>query len=355
MNQSSPDLPTHWFMIRLSSLGDVALSTGVLAYWQRVHGWTFTVVTKEAFAPIFREHPAVTEIIALKNDELSFARLVPLFRTMARRANGAGLVDLHGTPRSRLLSLFWRGPVRRYNKLTLQRRFFLQSGGRFFQSALNACNVPQRYAKAVETIPPPRTELLPLIVLSESEKQDAARRLAGFPRQGRPLVALHPYAAHPDKAWTREAWQELIAALDADAMDWFVIGKVGSAETEERLPGIPPERDFTNATSLRETCALLRVADALVTGDSGPMHLAAGVGTPVAALFGPTTSEWGFAPAGPRDEIIETERDCRPCSLHGKSLCPHGRACMRDITPHMVMQGLARCLRKRATPSPAGE
>ena len=108
--------------------------------------WTFTVITREAFAPLFAGHPAVKQVIALRDEDLPLGKLVPLFRKLAASAGTAGLVDLHGTPRSRLLSLFWKGPVRRFDKLTLERRAFLASGGALFRQRLNTCNIPQRYA-----------------------------------------------------------------------------------------------------------------------------------------------------------------------------------------------------------------
>lgn len=346
----SPALPFHWFMIRLSSLGDVALTTGVLAWWRRTRGWTFTVITKAAFAPIFAGHPAVTRVIALNDDDLALSRLVPLFRKLAASAGPAGLIDLHGTPRSRLLSCLWQGPVRRFDKFGLERRVFLLSKGRLFRQRLNALNIPQRYAGAVDEQIPPRKELLPLIALTPEEcacGERIASRLTGTSR----LVALHPYAAHPNKAWSPEAWNKLAACLDAEGLAWFVIGRSGDAPP---CP-VPPERDFTNKTSLRETCALLKAADALITGDSGPMHLASGVGTPVVALFGPTTEEWGFMPAGPHDQIVQASGQkgqqlaCRPCSLHGGAPCSKGRLCMTSITPEQVLAALKTLLAQTAS------
>ena len=57
-------------MIRLSALGDVALTTGVLMRWRETLGLTFTVLTRESFAPLFFRHPAVREVVGLKTDDL---------------------------------------------------------------------------------------------------------------------------------------------------------------------------------------------------------------------------------------------------------------------------------------------
>ena len=125
--------PTEWVVIRLSALGDVALTTGVLEYWHRTRGWTFTVITREAFAPVLERHPAVRSIVGLAKEDLRFPRQLGVFRDLAEAHAGQGLLDLHGTLRTRLLSLLWKGPVKRYRKLGLERRLFLRSKGRLFR------------------------------------------------------------------------------------------------------------------------------------------------------------------------------------------------------------------------------
>jgi ADP-heptose:LPS heptosyltransferase len=70
------------------------------------------------------------------------------------------------------------------------------------------------------------------------------------------------------------------------------------------------------------------------------MHLAGGVDTPVLALFGPTSREWGFFPAGERDVVLQLDMPCRPCSLHGSKLCSHGAACLTRISPDMACKAL---------------
>lgn len=326
--------PVEWVVVRLSALGDLALITGVLEYWHRTRGWTFTVITREAFAPILERHPAVREVVALSKADLTCPRQLGVFRALAEKYAGQGLLDLHGTLRTRLLSLLWKGPVRRYPKLGLERRLFLLSKGQFFRERLHLWNVPQRYALAVESVPPSRAELLPHVWLSEEEEADGRSLLASLPDGGVPPVALHPYATHPDKAWKESSWRRLMSILDERGLPWIVIGR---GKGMEDLPAV---RDFTNRTTLRETCALLRASSVLVTGDSGPMHLAGAVGTPVVALFGPTAEEWGFFPSGPNDRVLQAPLDCRPCTLHGKKHCNRDHACMHAITPEQVVRVL---------------
>ena len=328
----SPHLPKHWLVVRFSSMGDVTLSTGVLRRLHEQRGWTFTVLTRPAWAPLFTGHPAIRAVLAPDEAHLRGAAYRQFARNLAQNGvePGTGLLDLHGSLRSRLLSFYWRGIQRKAVGFSLRRRILLWSGGRFFRAALRQYNVPQRYALAVEDHAPPRATLLPVVYLSQEERAEGRALLAEAGIHGeRPLVALHPYAAHALKAWPRGCWQTLAADLEERGMDWCVLGQgetfLGSA------------RDLTGKTSLRQSCAVLSHARALVTGDSGPMHLASAVGVPLVALFGPTGPEWGFYPEGPLDAVLEAKPACRPCSLHGKARCKNGQPCMQDIAPAAVL------------------
>jgi len=318
-------------VFRLGHLGDVALTTGVLSYWHEEKGDTFIFITRTGNAPLFKGNPAIEKIITLSDEQLKGAAWLKTAGLLARKYKKHTLLDLHGTLRSRILSLRWKGPVRRYPKLNLARRLYSATHAERYRNILEATNVPQRYAMAVEDRPPGQEELLPRIFLSDKELAGASDLLTGM-TVGKPLIALHPYATHPSKQWPREHWLGLTGLLAGSGIDWFVVGRDTNPLFAEH------EHDLTNKTDLRETCALMARSDLLITGDSGPMHLACGVGTPVAALFGPTSKAWGFYPAGPEDRVLELPLDCRPCSLHGAQSCKKGFECVLAITPEKVME-----------------
>ena len=95
--------------------------------------------------------------------------------------------------------------------------------------------------------------------------------------------------------------------------------------------------------SLQETGALLGRARALVSGDTGVMHMATGVGTPVVALFGPTVGQFGFFPYRAPAVVLERPLDCRPCSATGTAHCPMGHhRCLGDIAPAEVAAAVQR-------------
>jgi ADP-heptose:LPS heptosyltransferase len=331
-------------VFRLSHLGDVALTTGVLTHWHETHGDSFIFITRRAHAPILDGHPALSRVIGLEDREVK--EWLNTARALAREFAEHELIDLHGTLRSRILSLLWRGPVRRYPKLGLTRRLYDRTHADRLRVRLEATTVPQRYAMALDAQPPAAATLGPRLHPTCAERAEADMRLTDFDEY-QPIIALHPYATHPAKQWPREHWLGLTGLLAGANMNWFVVGR----DPAPLLPG--HERDFTNKTDLRETCALMELADVLVSADSGPMHLASGVGTPVAALFGPTTRAWGFYPSGPDDRILELPLGCRPCSLHGGGTCTKGHQCLNAIAPETVMTTLGEMLAQTRHGAPA--
>lgn len=332
------ELPSSWVVVRLSALGDAILTTGLLDLLHRERGWTFTVLTKRANAPVFDNHPAVAAVERPRPLDLAPAGWLRYARGLARRHAGSGLLDLHGVLRSHLLSLFWQGPVRRSPKFGLERRLLALFGpaqAPWAARRLAGCNTPQRYSLAVLPQAPSRAELRPRLRLSPAELDGARRMLdrIGLDPKLRP-VALHPFATHPGKEWPARHWQGLAALLDSTGIPWFTLGR---SDAPSPLPG---PRDLTNRTDLRRAAALIALSRGLVTGDSGPMHLGAAVATPVVALFGPTTVHWGFFPSGERDTVLEPDLACRPCSLHGGRGCSRPDPCMAAIAPARVLEAV---------------
>ena len=78
---------------------------------------------------------------------------------------------------------------------------------------------------------------------------------------------------------------------------------------------------------------MLKRAAALISGDTGVMHMATGVGTPVVALFGPTVRQFGFFPYNAHASVVERNLGCRPCSSHGGDACPLGHHLLHARDP----------------------
>jgi heptosyltransferase-2 len=103
--------------------------------------------------------------------------------------------------------------------------------------------------------------------------------------------------------------------------------------------------NLAGALSLLASAAVIKRCHLLVANDSGLMHIAEAVGTPVIAIFGSTTRELGFFPQLASSVVVENHGlPCRPCSHLGRQSCPLGHfRCMRDIHPAKI-EAVAKAL-----------
>ena len=335
----------HFVVARLSSLGDVVLTTGVLHYLHVEYGCTFSVITREMYAPFFASLSSVKAIHGLPNT-IPFLHFYRIGRSLARQYQTVPLIDLHGTLRTRVLRLFWHAPTYVYCKYTKERRKFLYRRTTLMQQRLLQYTVPQRYFTGFITpleecigsavhVPSARA-LQPYIPITDDEHNICKKFQYPFE-----TVAIHPYAMYTTKMWPTEYWDRLITALYQRGYRCTILGKSTKVYHHKIIDTV---YNYTNRTSIAESIALIRASRILITADSGLMHVASATGTPVVALFGPTVKEWGFFPQKPSIVLEDTSLTCRPCSLHGKEECIYQHECMRHIEPDMVVSRVLELL-----------
>ena len=166
----------------------------------------------------------------------------------------------------------------------------------------------------------------------------------GLPSSMRPLI-LAPGAKHQTKIWLNENWVELMKSAYRHGFQSQVI--VGDRDDAQLVDTIidqveHPVLNTVGSTCIDELIAWVKLGIAVVSSDSGPMHIAAALDVPLVAIFGPTVTEFGFAPFRCRSRIVEVkDLDCRPCHAHGTDRCPrrHFR-CMKDIDVETVFKAL---------------
>ncbi|MCB0421449.1 MAG: glycosyltransferase family 9 protein [Bdellovibrionales bacterium] len=160
-------------------------------------------------------------------------------------------------------------------------------------------------------------------------------------------VFLAPGSTWNTKRWGREHYIQLSHWLKDLG---YQVELLGSPEERELCQSIadqvPGLQNHAGKTSLIETLALLRTGQALVCNDSGAMHMAAVVGLPTVAVFGPTTLDLGYRPWQSRAIVVQNNLlDCRPCGLHGAQRCPLGHhQCMKDLKVERVIQAFSKLL-----------
>lgn len=147
---------------------------------------------------------------------------------------------------------------------------------------------------------------LPHIEVPDAEV-DAWRARNGLAKDGRPVVAFAPGAVGPGKAWPPERYAELAQRLATEGANVWVLGGPNEKDIASAIceRGGAPVRDLTG-NDLRNAIIALKAADAAVTNDSGLMHIAAAIGTPTVAIFGPTSPRL-WAPLNPLAAVIEPQ------------------------------------------------
>lgn len=197
----------------------------------------------------------------------------------------------------------------------------------------------------------------PLEVFSTDEQQAkvdgwlAARDLSG---------PGYFYAMAPGSVWATKRWPlERFAALAETLTRRRPVVVLGGASERALARDLTRQvsdraralvHDATDAFPPAGSVHLLASAAALISNDSGALHLGQAAGIPLVALFGPTTPEQGLAPRGEGHELLgRADLDCRPCGRHGAHTCPqkHWR-CMLTLEVNDVAAAVERATREAA-------
>jgi heptosyltransferase-2 len=179
------------------------------------------------------------------------------------------------------------------------------------------------------------------ISLNPEQEEKAAAFLRSHGADGkRPLIALHPGASCPSKRWPAARFAHVADRL-IEGHNTQVILVTGPAEVGigQAVLGFMRNRPLTALGTLTpaQLAAVLRKSRLLVSNDSGPVHLACAVGTPVVAIFG----RWGgglspirWGPTGEKSVVLHHDVGCRPCLAHR---CPIGFVCLDAVSVDEVL------------------
>ena len=175
---------------------------------------------------------------------------------------------------------------------------------------------------------------------------EAARKKFGLEKITQPIFGLNPGAEYgPAKRWPVEKF--IAAAKEIQQRTncvWMLFGGKADAplagQIESAIRHSPfVIRNLAGQTSLRELMALLKLCRVLLTNDTGPMHVAAALGTPVVVPFGSTSPELTGPglPGDPRHRLLKSDAPCSPCFLRE---CPIDFRCMNGIGVERVVEAV---------------
>lgn len=298
-------------------IGDALMAQPLLMRLKR-SGANVHVLAPEWVAPVVRRMPEVDEVIAapFRHGPLQLGSRWRLGRSLKRRGYDAAFV-LPNSWKSALVPFFARIPKRigyvgelRYGLLNLLHR-------------TEQSSMVLHYARLAGE---PDTPLgRPELRVSQEEILETRRR---FGIEGEYTVLCPGAEYGPAKRWPY--FRELAARLATGAV------VLGSSNDEQAAAGIPG-KNLVGRTSLDEAIRLIAGAAAVVSNDSGLMHVAAALGRPQVALFGSSSPEH-TPPASPRARVLWLKLECSPCF---ERECPLGHfRCMKEITVEQVLAAM---------------
>jgi len=328
-------------VVRFSAIGDILLTTPLLRAIRTRHpGARISVLTKQAYLPLLSHNPHVSEVLAVAPYDG-----LPAIAARIRAVRYSHLLDLHGNLRSRALRRLAPGDWKSCDMRRLERGLLILTKWDRYRDDVP---VAERYFEAAKELEAEPDGGPPDFFISEEADCRADERLTSLDLgRERPIVAVAPGAAHATKRWPIEHWVELIGRITPTGADVAILGGPDDARTAGIIVDTagPNVASLAGQLGLQETGAVIRRSEVLISGDTGVMHMATGVGTPVVALFGPTVRQLGFFPYRSPSRVVELSLPCRPCSAHGTRSCPLGHHdCLRQVTPDLVYPALAEAL-----------
>jgi heptosyltransferase-2 len=348
-------------------LGDAVMTTPALQRLrERLPDAEITLLTHEKLSGLWENHPALNAVITFGT--------VESLRSIARRLRDLSFemaIILPNSPRSALEAWLARIPQRvgyawswrnlfltqaipaRPDRVKMRKRSIheikkLTLSGRQEGQRINpASHQIHEYLHLAAALGANPEPVAPELKVTAGEVKEAeekilpviARKLPGI--SGTPiLLGLNPGAEYgPAKRWAAENFAAVIREVTRRQSNcvWIAFGGPNDARVCQNIERAAAGKilNLAGKTSLRELMASLKLCRLLLTNDSGPMHVAAALGTPVVVPFGSTSPELtgpGF-PGDAGHRLLKSGAPCAPCF---RRVCPIDFRCMTGITPNTV-------------------
>ncbi len=333
----------RFLVMRLDRVGDLVLTLpSIYALRQQHPDAHITVMTRPYTQDLLREHPWIDEVLVYDYKKggahtfpWGYSRFI---REIRRRSFDAAFV-MHPGIRSYLIPFLSAIPYRIGYQNNLS---FLLTHAMPDKRHLGLEHESEYALHLVEAFGVPRPTQMPDKLLFPETRVDLAKR------EG--VIAIHAGASCPSKRWPKENYRRLIESILAfhshrvaiiGGEDEVSLGAYLSKGFDERV------QDWTGRQNLNELTAFLSVCDALVSNDSGPVHVAAAVGTPVVSIFGRNQAGLGarrWQPLGASHRVLHKDIGCVVCLAHA---CTIDFECLKAIRVEEVYQSLATILTRQ--------
>lgn len=328
-------------------VGDMVMATPVLTDLRKAFpDAKITAMCRIPLCELLQEDPEIDEIFCFSKTS-TFSRHSDKKSIIEKLQRGK--YDLGVLLTNSLSSAwwFWQGKVEHRLGYDSKGRKFLLTNTVPFPDNIENQHLVTTYKMLLAPLGIPVSDTSPRLFLSEKEIQLARILLKQHGvADNHQIVGINPGATYGSaKCWLPERFRDITRRLLEDK-DVFVVyfGDQATASlVKEICQGLSPRVvNLAGLTSLRELAALVSLCDVLLTNDSGPMHIAAALGTAIVALFGSTSQViTGPYRAG---KVIQKPVECSPCY---QRTCPIDFRCMKKIEADEVYNELVTVLRSK--------
>ena len=314
--------PSRILVIKLSSLGDLFHAIPTVHNIKVATGATIDWVVQKEYVDVVDCFEDVSRVIGFPRR--SFFREVGAFRKKLREEQYDYVIDLQGLMKSALVA----GMAKSKRRIGPS---YHREGSRVFYTEVAGSLNKHRHAvdEALDVI-----RHLDLEVLTPSFPIAFPLKKYDYPR---PFIAVMPESRWKTKNWSVDYFVTALKSLKEKVRGTYFLA--GAPDDRDACEAIAKELDghgvvLAGETNLVELGSLLDRMDLVISNDSGPMHMAAAVGTPALALFGPTDPR-RTGPYGPQCRTLKMQFPCQPC--FSRTCEMDDQRCMRDLPPTMVV------------------
>ena len=333
-------------IVKLSAIGDVIHTLPSLAALRRFYPDAhITWVVEEAAADLVINHPYLDDVLISRRKSWikdikagkfqSTWREMRSFLTQLRSRRYDLVMDFHGLFKSSVM-VFLSGGKRKLGYDSWQ-----ELSGLFLNEKIPediTKHAVDRYLDFLRYLGATTNNVEFILPLTDDSKIRAYRLLDQYHLSDKEYIAINPIAYWETKLWDNEKFANLADLIKEKLKLDVIFTGSNEADAAGILSRMKKEgKNLGGKTSLLTLAEIYKSAVAVITTDSGPMHLAAAVGTPVIALFGPTDPA-RTGPYGQGHTVIRANLPCSPCLL---KKCPT-KKCMEEITPEQVYAAAAR-------------
>ncbi|TSA25592.1 MAG: glycosyltransferase family 9 protein [Ignavibacteriales bacterium] len=307
-------------IIRLSSLGDILLTTPVVrAINKEYPNSQIDYVVKKQYSSSLQYNPFISSLYLYEKEK------VKSIKDQIHKKKYDMIIDLQNNLRSCALTFGLGTEVKRFKKPTFKKLLLVWTKINLLKEIKP---MPMRYAEIAALQLDDNG--LDLFIPKNINPQLAA---------GKKYIGICPGAKHFTKQWPEEYFIELGNRLSSQNSTIVIFGGKDDQKLCEAVSSkIENSINLCNNNDLLQTAIDMKQCQHIICNDSGLMHTATAVGTSITAIFGSTVSEFGFLPYLSANSILENNSlSCRPCSHIGRSSCPQTHfKCMKEIKPNTV-------------------